>query len=102
MALVLTLGAMAVNPALHAWVHDAQSGCGHHHHQHDSTPTQAADGDHVCAATLFAQGLTLVAPVTIPPAAAVVWSESFPVAVEESLLPAPRSRHAPPCGPPLV
>lgn len=100
-ALVLVLGAMAANPALHALAHVAPAPCDQGHH-HEPAPTPAANHDHGCAVTLFAQGLALTTPVTIPPAAVVVWGEFSLYAVEEPLLTAPRSRHAPPCGPPLV
>lgn len=100
-ALVLLLGAMAVNPALHALAHVDPEPCGHGH-RHESAPTPATNHDHVCAVTLFAQGLALTTPVTIQPAAVAVWGEFALSAVEEPLLTAPRSRHAPPCGPPLV
>lgn len=103
-ALVLALGAMAVNPALHALAHatDVAAACGHGDHRHDPAPVDSTVEGHVCAITLFAHGLTLVAPVTIPPATVVVWTELALVSVEEPLLTAPRSLHAPPCGPPLV
>lgn len=101
-ALVLALGAMAVNPALHALAHVNDAGCKHGDHGHDSVPTDAAAADHVCAITLFAQGLALTAPISVPPAMPVVWHELIPASVEEPLLTVPRFLHAPPCGPPLV
>lgn len=100
-ALVLALGAMAVNPALHALAHAEASACGHDHH-HEPAPADSSADTHVCAVTLFGQGLTLVAAVTILRAAATAWSEFVPSAVAALVRSAPRSRHAPPCGPPLV
>jgi len=100
-ALVLALGAIAVNPALHALAHAETAGCGHGHH-HDPAPSDASADGHVCAITLFGQGLTLVTAVTILPTAETAWGTLVPSAVAEPLLTAPRFPHAPPCGPPLV
>ncbi len=103
-ALVMALGAMVVNPALHALAHanETAAACGHGDHRHDPVPADSTADSHACAITLFAHGLTLVAPVSIPPATVVVWTELALVSVEEPLLTAARSLHAPPCGPPLV
>jgi len=101
-ALVLALGAMAANPALHALAHADAAACAHGDHGHASAPAGTAAADHVCAITLFAQGLALTAPISVPPAMPVVWHELIPASVEEPLLTVPRFLHAPPCGPPLV
>ena len=101
-ALVLALGAMAANPALHALAHADDAACDHGEHRHNPVPADTAGADHVCAITLFAQGLTLAASISVPPAAPAIWHELKSATVEEPLLTAPRFLHAPPCGPPLV
>ena len=92
---------MALNPALHALVHAETTACGHDHRD-ESAPADSSADSHVCAITLFGQGLTLLAPVAIQPTAEAVWGEISFAAVKEPLLSAPRPLHAPPCGPPLV
>jgi len=92
---------MAVNPALHALAHAEASACGHDH-RHEPVPVDSSADNHVCAITLFGQGLTLVAAVTVLPVAETVWGDYVPSGAAEPLLSAPRSLHAPPCGPPLV
>jgi hypothetical protein len=101
-ALVLALGAMAANPALHALAHAGDAPCEQGDHRHESLPTDSAGVTHVCAVTLFAQGLALAAPISALPATPAIWHELIGTSVEEPLLTAPRLLHAPPCGPPLV
>jgi len=104
--LVLMLGMMAVHPALHDLAHQNASAdkpaCAHHDHGPATPPADQAGNGHVCAVTLFAQGLALAAPVVVPDATPVAWHELNFSAVEEPLLTAPRCLHPPERGPPLV
>lgn len=100
---MLALGAMAANPALHAWAHHgtAAAGCTHRAGDSDHAPS-TDDAWHQCAVTLFAQGLTFAVPVITPAARPATWeSIAFPV-VEEQLLTTPRYLHRPERGPPVA
>jgi len=104
--LVLLLGLMAVNPALHDLAHriatDDKPACAHHEHGHATPPADQTTNGHVCAVTLFAHGLDLTIPVVAPVATPVAWHDLIFPAVEETLLTAPRYLHQPERGPPLV
>jgi H+/Cl- antiporter ClcA len=52
---VLVLGILAASPDLHAWVHHADGS------QTTSQAVPVSDADHVCAVTLFANGLLALA-----------------------------------------
>ena len=105
-ALVLLLGLMAVNPALHDLAHQSASAdkpaCAHQDHGPATPPADQTKGGHVCAVTLFAQGLALATPLVAPDTTPVAWHDLIFSAVEEPLLTAPRYLHQPERGPPVA
>jgi hypothetical protein len=71
-AWIFLLGLAAVSPAwhdaLHGETHACASCCGPHHPTRE-VPPPARDDEHRCAITIFAQGLTTITVITVPPPA---------------------------------
>ena len=91
-ALVLLLGVAAVNPVVHAHLHDAD------HAGHDTAP---AASPHACAVDLFANGITFALAAIAVTAPAVAWRERPLPAVAELYLTPPRYLRQPERGPPV-
>lgn len=91
-ALVLLLGVAAVNPVLHAHLHDGD------HPVHDSAP---AASPHACAVDLFASGITFALGAIALAAPSLAWRERPSAALAELYLTPPRYLRQPERGPPV-
>ncbi len=91
-ALVLLLGVAAVNPVVHAHLHEAD------HAGHDGAP---AASPHVCAVELFASGIAFALAATAVASPRLAWHERPPVALAELYLTPPRYLRQPERGPPV-
>jgi hypothetical protein len=92
---VLTLGIFAGSPDLHAWVHHTDAS-----HAGDAVP--AADADHVCAVTLFANGLLALAIFCLLLLLAPLARDSVVRAHDELAAAEPRYRLLPAQAPPAA
>jgi hypothetical protein len=102
LALVVLLNALAVSPEAHAWIHA-------HEHAHDvqhphthtcaDAPPPIDDEAHVCAITLFAQGVTLALAAPIVAAPPASWIEFCPPPPPAPFLTTPRYLRQPERGP---
>lgn len=91
-ALVLLLGVAAVNPIVHAHLHDAD------HAGHDNAP---AASPHICAVVLFASGVTFALAAIAVAAPQLVWRERPVLAAAKLYLTPPRYLRQPERGPPV-
>jgi hypothetical protein len=106
-ALVVVLSLAGGSPLFHAWLHSPAAdcparapGCPSHAHEQDAPAPGAPDGDHVCAVTLFAQGVHLTVALAAPAPVTISLHETAPAAPRENRLAAPPHlrphTHAPP------
>jgi TRAP-type C4-dicarboxylate transport system permease small subunit len=91
---VLALGIFAASPGLHAQLHDTGD------HSHAAVPL--GDADHVCAVTLFANGLLGLALFCLFLLLAPLVREVLARAVDEVAATWPRYRLVPAQGPPAA
>jgi hypothetical protein len=93
---VLALGILAASPDLHAWVHHADATQATNH------AVPVADADHVCAVTLFANGLLALALFCLLLLLAPLARDGVVRAVDEIAAAEPRYRLLPAQGPPAA
>lgn len=85
--LVLVLGVLAQDAALHRQLHDA-------------TATTATDDG--CVIDLFAHGVSMAVGLTAAPPVVADWRSVRPVVAPEIFLELPRHLRPPECGPPVA
>lgn len=92
---VLALGIFAASPDLHAWVHQTDA-------SHASHAVPVDDADHVCAVTLFANGVLALAIFCLFLLLAPLARDSVVRALDEIAAAEPRYRLLPAQGPPAA
>jgi hypothetical protein len=93
---VVALGILAASPDLHAWVHHADASPATNH------ALPVSDADHVCAVTLFANGLLALALFCLLLLLAPVARDGLVRALDEIAATEPRYRLLPAQGPPAA
>ena len=93
---VLALGILAASPDLHAWVHHADGS------QTTNHAVPVSDADHVCAVTLFANGLLALALFCLLLLLAPLARDGVVRAVDAIAAAEPRYRLLPAQGPPVA
>jgi hypothetical protein len=107
--LVMLLSFSAVNPELHAWLHEQHAdhsdhSCSHASSATDTVPDSGSEAgeNHACAVTLFAHGVVhQVAALLTQPCEGILRAVNFR-AFERLALAQPRYLHRPPQAPPAV
>ena len=101
-ALIFALGLFSASPDAHAWLHAHAAAHAHEAgdpHTHDD-PTAVASDDTGCAILLYAQGLLVATPLSLPSTPQTHEAARSFFASEQPLPVAASHQHPPGCGPP--